>query len=484
MSTTVDEKDFGDAAEKVLRGKLAAAASSSAAVVATVATGHPLVGVASKVLVEAVAKVFQDKNTERLILAGQTYDRQVETEQRLVSLFKGELSPLAAEARERFDDLEIEQQLLFARTLVEIRRSTASAAQAERMLGTMESIKVTLEEVANRLVSPATPEVTEDSGLLGGTQLAERAARPDVVTLVTEMVPRLRNLIRLADDLRNKSDYYLGLADEHASLEEQVEKLGEAVAEYRAAWFEVDQRKHAFRAVLGRLSTAGFESAALGALLVLLSTEGDLTFGFPELPYGDPMQRYMRLIRDWRRFRTILQAILDRARELSSTADEALLELRLPWLFSGGIAIVIRDAIRLLVRYDDACAGLDAGVRVFAKASFSTLAEFRTLAWALAPSIEEWNAAYVEVQNESLLIRLGLVLDSSSRSLALRKRLEAIESFQWHEVRPLLNGLLVNVILAVYNDVPPEHLSEIRRQQREEWQKLDLVLQRSPGMAM
>jgi hypothetical protein len=55
---------------------------------------------------------------------------------------------------------------------------------------------------------------------------------------------------------------------------------------------------------------------------------------------------------------------------------------------------------------------------------------------------------------------------------ALICALKGTESYNWHKMRPLLNGLVVNIVAIWRHGIDPRTLEDIHRQQLSSWRQL------------
>lgn len=132
------------------------------------------------------------------------------------------------------------------------------------------------------------------------------------------------------------------------------------------------------------------------------------------------------------------------------------------------------EANALLNCYAARLGELSAVVGGFSKATFGDTEELKRAAEPLRKAIKPFNDAYTEIYRARPRLTVDL-LDSARNTGAIDRilcRLSATDRYQWEELRPELNTLLVNIIAAWRENLEDERLDEVRRQQQSKWLEL------------
>lgn len=302
--------------------------------------------------------------------------------------------------------------------------------------------------------------------------------------LLNDLVPALRNLIRLADDLAIATDVYLDFPPkDSATMAVQATDLRRSIDAYNGAWNQ-------FRAVAAPHSREPAPSSQRAKLWTFLQTA--LAVAIESFPLHDPPEldalkevehshAYGLLCRQWRAHRQQLVAAIDATRKEFTQLEEVLLEDARCTVAATEAEkrTATRAARALLASYFESARGLGNAAAAFATTDLADQKALREAAWKMAPAILSMNDSYQALESEDIAFRVTLSRGASrGTDTRVVRALEGACSYQWHEVRPLLNRLLVNIVFAVRHEVGRELLSEIRHQQGSNgWRRLASLLQ-------
>ena len=164
-------------------------------------------------------------------------------------------------------------------------------------------------------------------------------------------------------------------------------------------------------------------------------------------------------------------ALLGLLIHLALPADVGLI----PWRFDGASSAdamddAIKESTALLGCYAASLNGLSLVVEQFVEAKFVDTTELKKVLGPFPPAIDTWNRAYEDLYRAKPRIMLQLLrLPRTKKTEDLVCGLKGSWRYQWEELRPEFNHLLVNIVAAWQGEIGVERLEEIRRQQQTEW---------------
>lgn len=315
---------------------------------------------------------------------------------------------------------------------------------------------------------------------------------------VTDVHPAFKSVVRLADDLMTASGHYLAFAPEsQATLERQLEAVAHAAHAFDAA----SQR---LRGPLGvGAFERGLEGTPLAEVSPLFADAVSALLGLseahaPPAPHAfearAPIATYCVHSTLWQTERVRLQARVDVARRALAELERWLVSepplcVEHAWSWAEH-ADARPSAERLtqayredLERMSEASErwsqALDAGSQALDRAS--PRERWLHEAWQLAEPIRRMNDRYVRLEERALELRLLLANAEDAAAARLARDLSELQAFQWYELRPQLNGLLVPVIRLVITE-QPEPLQPLIAD-RAGWQRLAQLLRRRAARA-
>lgn len=301
---------------------------------------------------------------------------------------------------------------------------------------------------------------------------------PKLDYLVEEFFSSCRNLVRTADDLHGRSDVYLAIPPlTEAIYRERVSFMVTALQAYNEAQFRIQRQKNDFEQLIRELGRTRFEDLReLASDALNRAMDFEREYDVPNESVPDFAGAFKNLYSEWLENRVSLGSCLVRARESLENLEACVVALasaprsRLP----APRAKAAWEAVGLLGDYRRRSVAFGAGIETFLRADFGDAAEVRRAAWEMAPHIEAMNAAYIALEDRSLALRVSLLRSGAEGGTcwALAGKLSRAEKYQWHEVRPLLNSLLANVIAVVSGD---DDAATLRRFQRQFPRWLELV---------
>jgi hypothetical protein len=138
-----------------------------------------------------------------------------------------------------------------------------------------------------------------------------------------------------------------------------------------------------------------------------------------------------------------------------------------------------KDAFSLLRCYAAHLHELADAIDAFTRAPLDDVAEVRKAAGLLRPAIDHANAAYVQLASRRIALMSAIMLQPNREPDidTLICRLSETETYQWNEVRPRLNALLLDII-ATWRDevVGKERIAAIHEEVGSGWPELRGVL--------
>jgi hypothetical protein len=147
---------------------------------------------------------------------------------------------------------------------------------------------------------------------------------------------------------------------------------------------------------------------------------------------------------------------------------------------AAGQAAIIRSRV-LLGCYAMRLREFAGAIERFCHAELGDRAQLKLMAGStLRPAIENFNESFVQINLARFGLEYQLVrsFDDAPRSAALVCQMQRAPNYQWQEMRPLLNTVLVNIIHAWGQDGSEQTLLDIRRQQKTDWLRLrDILLE-------
>lgn len=317
-----------------------------------------------------------------------------------------------------------------------------------------------------------------------------------VTDYVRDVHPAFKSLVRLADDLMTATGHYLAFVPESpAALLKQIAAVELAVGAYNAG-------SERLRGPLGRGAfERGIEVTPLNEAAPLLSLAIAKLLAFPErytlpepreLDGQDTILVYCTHSALWQTERVRLYSRLDVARRALSELERGIGEH-----FASGVAgswswaerAGARDAAEKLRRgfFEDLRCMVDAVAR-WSKflashpepqpVSSSAAGEaWVREAWQLAEPIRRMNDSYVRLEERALELTLLLAEAGDAPASQLARDLTDLQAFQWHEVRPQLNSLLVHLIRLLTSE-HPERMAQLVIADRAGWERLGQLLWR------
>jgi hypothetical protein len=270
-------------------------------------------------------------------------------------------------------------------------------------------------------------------------------------------------------------------------FQRQVSWLSEAVAGYHVAAAALEESRADFLRVLSTLF-GGVDDALHAAAREVHACSSELVLPYHVPDVGEsrtwtPAElalRYDHLSAEWQSARMSLDSHLRRTRR-SLDRLEVLLEQQARL---GNYRLVqtedaSRDAALLLQAYAESATALaDFIEERYLALGLTALETAGALSWELASPIQSLNLAFVALNDRSLQLRIRLLHGNSGEWRAehkLASALGAASHFQWDQVRPRLNGVLVHTIAFLIGPPEPRWLGPLAAQ-RPEWEKLVTVL--------
>lgn len=378
-------------------------------------------------------------------------------------------------AGEAIDELE----LCLRGAGLDFRRCVVSAQPAQA------SLAVSANQVvgSSRTVSRLEDEPTD-------APPSSRAASREYLCAVH---PLLKAVVRLADDLMTASGHYLAFAPaSSAVLAQQLAGVDHSVQLFNAA-------SRRIRGPIGGASFAGgidsVDPSGVGRVLCqALSAVLALPVGYasPEAAdaaHPDPLVRYSAQAAHWQTERVRLQARVEMAKRALDRAERHIeAQFTNDTFTCGERAQAAQVAERLIGDYVSSMRQLGEAIeawlclsRVAPRGGESNSADARALreeAWQLASPIEAMNNSFVLMEERSLELRVKLLGSEAPGHGLLAEACSEVEAFQWYEVRPQLNGLLVNVIQLLTTESPAP-VAGLVAADRPGWEKLRRLLARA-----
>lgn len=340
------------------------------------------------------------------------------------------------------------------------------------------------------LVFPHTLEdaLTSDEQVPAATATPELPGTPDEVhrgirALLLELLPRVTELVRVADDLATSSAHYLlRVPGDRATLQRQIEWFSLGVEAYNRSRAEFEGERAAFAAVLSSVfgvADDALHAAAREAFAAASDFAGEYPLPAPASE-GDAALQHAALSSKWQGTRMALSGHLRRARRALDKLEPLIAQqARLGALPGDDPQRAASDAIGLLRRYGESGHALAEIIASRLLPSDLQDADEVTLRlWELAPAITAVNDAYVELSRRSFWLQASLSQRAASEWHAehkLASALTAASEFQWEALRPQLNAVLVHVISFLLGSSEPAALAPLRAQ-RAEWEKLVTLL--------
>lgn len=298
--------------------------------------------------------------------------------------------------------------------------------------------------------SVAATDVAESGSVSSGSPQANDGLTSPVLQLAQRFHPLLRNVLRVSDDLMTATGHYLAFPPETLGmLERQLDGVTHHVAQYNEARDLLRRELGAYEGLLRNLHQVAphklYEAASEALAMALVFSE---RFPIPAPPQPDEvLAGFTRECTYWQAERVMLHAQLEVGRMRVRALEEQVIE--------AGSALDVSDesqhqqALRgaeLLERYTDETNRLERSVRAWLAEPAAGAAERKARTWAMAPPINAMNAAYAEIDNAALALRLTLSQSQVPFHRRVSSVISSVHDFQWYEFRPLLNGPLVQVI--------------------------------------
>lgn len=135
-----EEKDFEGVASSAIGGDTAGAIGKLTNVLATVTTGHPLIGVMLGGATEALAKGLLDGATKRFEAAGQQHEDEAMRRERFRQAIRDEIRPLLVTTSTGLSTLSEQQTEQFVQLIRFMQRNLASLDRQDEVLELLKSI--------------------------------------------------------------------------------------------------------------------------------------------------------------------------------------------------------------------------------------------------------------------------------------------------------------------------------------------------------
>ncbi len=335
---------------------------------------------------------------------------------------------------------------------------------------------------------------------------------PDAVawSYVVDVHSALKEVVRLGDDLMTATGHYLAFAPESVpALRLQLQGVAQAVALYNAA-------SERMRGSLGDGAfREGIERARLHHSHVAITSAIHAAFSLPErllaprdahepgdtADAADVLAAYCAHSTHWQMERVRLQARIEVAKRTLLETERSLETFAFAshdtlshWTQRAEAAV---SAAELISRYEQRMSEFSAATSEWVQllerlgndyrfqppGELANAEELSRGAWRLAEPIEAMNTAYVALEARALELKVLLRSQADSGPAAatastLAQQLTDIIAFQWYEVRPQLNGLLVNIIrLLCTNDA--QRVQGLLADDRSGWVRLQALATRT-----